>query len=54
MRDTVYTIYTVDLATNVPVYQCETIHQGQAESEVDRLNDNMARAGLTCTAYYTP
>lgn len=54
MRETVYTIYTVDLATNVPVYQCETIHQDQAESEVDRLNDNMARAGVTCTAYYTP
>ena len=54
MSETVYTIYTVDLATNVPIYQCETIHQDQAESEVDRLNDNMARAGLTCTAYYTP
>jgi hypothetical protein len=54
MRETVYTIYTVDLATNTPVYQCETIHQDQAESEVDRLNDNMSRAGVTCTAYYTP
>lgn len=54
MRETVYTIYTVDLATNTPVYQCETIHEAQAESEVDRLNDNMSRAGVTCTAYYTP
>jgi hypothetical protein len=54
MRETVYTIYTVDLDTNVPIYQCETIDEDQAQSEVDRLNDNMARAGVTCTAYYTP
>jgi hypothetical protein len=54
MHETVYTIYTVDLATNIPIYQCETIDEDQAESEVDRLNDNMARAGVTCTAYYTP
>ena len=54
MRETIYTVYTVDLATNVPVYQCETIDEDQAQSEVDRLNDNMARAGVTCTAYYTP
>jgi hypothetical protein len=54
MRKTIYTIYTVDLATNTPVYQCETIDEDQAESEVDRLNGNMARAGVTCTAYYTP
>lgn len=54
MHETIHTIYVIDPATNAPVYQCETIWEDQAISEVDRINDNMARAGVPCTAYYTP
>lgn len=54
MHETICTIYVIDPATGAPVYQCETIHQELAENEVDRINDNMARAGVPCTAYYTP
>jgi hypothetical protein len=54
MHETIYTVYVIDSATDAPVYQCETIYEDQAISEVDRINDNMARAGVPCTAYYTP
>jgi hypothetical protein len=46
---------TIETTTSgAPVYQCETIYEDQAESEVERINSNMARAGVPCTAYYTP
>ena len=54
MHETIYIIYVIDTATGAPVYQCETIYEDQAISEVDRINDNMARAGVPCTAYYAP
>lgn len=54
MHDTVFTIYTINPDTGASIYQCETTDEELAEAEVDRLNSNMARAGLPCTAYYTP
>lgn len=54
MPATIYTIYVIDPATGNPVYQCETTDEHCAEVEVDRINSNMARAGVPCTAYYTP
>jgi len=51
---TIYTIYTTDPDTGASVYQCETSSEELAEQEVDRINDNMARAGVPCTAYCIP
>jgi C4-type Zn-finger protein len=54
MHETIFTIYTTDPDTGSSVYQCETTDENLAQDEVDRLNDNMSRAGVPCTAYYTP
>jgi hypothetical protein len=54
MHETIFTIYTTDPDTGIPVYQCETTNEELAQNEVDRINDYMGLAGRPCTAYYTP
>jgi hypothetical protein len=54
MHETIFTIYTTDLDTGIPVYQCETTNEELAQDEVDRINGSMGLAGRPCTAYYTP
>jgi hypothetical protein len=54
MSSTIYTIYTRDPETGEPVYQCETPDEDCAADETDRINGNMARAGVPCTAFYLP
>ena len=54
MHETVFIVYVTDLETGTPIYQCETTDEDLAQEEVDRINGNIASAGLVCTAYYTP